>query len=295
MRDADQRPDKRPDQSPQHRPDRRRWPANAHVAASRLRGQARAETYSDGTPAQVVVPVADLCASPGGTRDRQLLLGAQVTVYDTRDGWSFVEALQDGYTGYLTEASLGPQTTATHVITARASHAYTAADLKTPDRAALSMGSALAVTGWHNGFAETDLGFVPGQHVTPLGATLRDPVTLAEGLLGTPYLWGGNSAFGIDCSGLVQLPLQMLGHDCPGDSDMQASELGVPLEDGAPLKRGDLLFWRGHVAWVADPTRILHANAGSMSTAFEDLQGAIARIAAAGDGPITARRRLPFL
>lgn len=276
-------------------PDRRRWPANAHVAATRLRGQAQAETYSDGTPAQVILPVADLCASPGGARDRQLLLGAAVTVYDTRDGWSFVEAHHDGYTGYLRDDSLGPLRDATHVISARASHAYRGANLKTPDRVALSMGSLLCVTGWQDGFAETAQGFVPAQHVTPLGAVSPDPVTLAEGLLGTPYLWGGNSAFGIDCSGLVQLPLRMLGQACPGDSDMQAHELGDPLDKNAPLKRGDLLFWKGHVAWVVDATRILHANAGAMSTAFEDLQGAIARIVAAGDGQITARRRLSYL
>jgi cell wall-associated NlpC family hydrolase len=276
-------------------PDRRRWPANTHVAATRLRDRAQAETYSDGTPAQLVTPVADLCASPGGARDRQLLLGAEVTVFDTRDGWSFVEAQADGYTGYVVADALGPVTPATHIVTNRFTQAYEAANLKTPDLMALSIGSRLTVTGWQNGFAETAYGFVPAQHVTPLGAVARDPVTLAEGLLGTPYLWGGNSGFGIDCSGLVQGPLQMLGHDCPGDSDMQAAELGDPLSEDAPLQRGDLLFWKGHVAWVADATRILHANAGSMSTAFEDLQGAIARISTAGDGPIIARRRLPYL
>lgn len=275
--------------------DRRRWPANGRVAAARLKGRAEAARFTEGQGDRIAQPVADLCAAPGGKRDRQLLFGAAVTVYELAQGWAFVEAQADGYTGYVAEAALagGVGDAPSHWLVARSSQAYAAADLKSPDRMALSLGAQVHVTAWENDFAATEAGWIPRQHLAPLGAPgARDPVALAERLLGTPYLWGGNSAFGVDCSGLVQLPLQMLGMTCPGDSDMQARELGVALEPDAPLERGDLVFWKGHVAWVAGPDLILHANAGTMSVAFEGIGAAIARIEAAGDGPVTLRRRL---
>lgn len=275
-------------------PDRRRFPANARVAAERLRATVAAPAYSAGMPARVIAPVTDLLAAPAGARDRQLLAGAALRIYEVHQGWAFVEAEADGYTGYLRATDLGDARPApTHRVSARATHAYSKPDLKSPELLSLSYASLVTVTARANGFAETHFGHLPEQHLSPLATPpSEDPVTLAETLLGTPYLWGGNSAFGLDCSALVQLPLQILGRPCPGDSDMQAAELGSPLPEAAPLQRGDLLFWKGHVAWVAAPDRILHANAGSMSTAFEDLSGACARIRAAGDGDITTRRRL---
>lgn len=143
-----------------------------------------------------------------------------------------------------------------------------------------------------DGWARCDAGHVPASHLN-LGETVQpDPVEVAERLLGMPYLWGGNGAGGIDCSGLVQGSCRACGIACPGDSDMQAAELGEALPETAELCRGDLVFWKGHVAWVSGPDRILHANAHTMSVAHESLSGAIARIAAAGEGPVTGRRRL---
>ncbi|MDM8167339.1 NlpC/P60 family protein [Roseovarius sp.] len=272
--------------------DPRRHPANGRVAALRLRGEVEAQGFTEGVPARVVVPVADLLRAPGGPRDRQFLLGEEVTVYEERDGWSFVEASRDGYTGYLPAAELSGVQAPTHRVTARATHLYRMADFKTRELAALSHGAMLTVTGQEGRFAVTPLGYVPSMHLSPLEEVADDPVRVAGLFLGTPYLWGGNTSYGIDCSGLVQMACLACGIDCPGDSDMQEAELGHALPEDAPLERGDLLFWETHVAWVVDRDTLLHANAFSMAVSYEPLEAAVHRIEAQGDGPVTSRRRL---
>ncbi len=274
--------------------DPRSTPANGRVAAARLKGQVTAERFTEGTPHRLLRPVTDLLRRPDGPRDRQVLLGEAVTLYEEADGWAFVELARDGYVGYLRAEALGPAEPApTHRVCQAATHVYPAPDMKTPERMRLSLGALVQVTGTAKGFAETPLGHVPARHLAPLDRPEADPVAVAERLLGTPYLWGGNSRDGIDCSGLVQAGCLACGIACPGDSDQQEAALGRPLEADEPLRRGDLLFWKGHVAFVADETRILHANAHHMAVAFEDREAAIARIEAQGDGPVTGRRRLP--
>lgn len=272
--------------------DRRTTPVNARVAAAHLAGRVAAPRFVEGEPASVIAPVAELLAAPEGARDRQLLFGAPVTVYERRDGWAFVQAEADGYVGYLAETCLGEPAHPTHRVAAHATHLYPAADMKRRERRALSLGARVVVTGVSGRFAETPGGFVPSCHLAPLDTPEADPVAVAARLLGTPYLWGGNSAFGIDCSGLVQIACTACGIVCPGDSDMQEAALGRPLGEDAPLRRGDLLFWKGHVAWVADPETLLHANAHHMAVTEEPLREALARIEAQGDGPVTARKRL---
>ncbi|EPX79542.1 NLP/P60 family protein [Salipiger mucosus DSM 16094] len=269
------------------------------MAGAELRGTVTAERFVEGEAACVAAPVVDLLEAPGGGRDRQLLLGAAVRVLERQDGWAFVQARADGYMGYLPEAALAPDAGApTHRVAVRLTHAYAAPDMKTRDLCALSYGSLLAVTGGRNGFAEVRLpgaeapGHVPARHLAPLDPPAEDPVTEAERLLGTPYLWGGNSALGIDCSGLVQVALHACGQACPGDSDLQEVALGEALPEGAAPRRGDLLFWKGHVAWVAGPDLLLHANAHHMAVALEPLEAAVARIDAQGDGRPTSHRRL---
>lgn len=272
--------------------DRRRYPANDRVAHDSLRGRAEGVEFVAGSPAGVAVPVADLRDAPAGSLLRQVIYGQEVTVLETRDGWSFVRTRYDGYVGYVAAQDLGPWRETTHRVTARATHLYEAAHFKRPVRDTLSFGSGLYVTGQSGAFADTPGGFVPRAHIAKPDAAGADPVAVAVLLLGTPYLWGGNSSFGIDCSGLVQIACAACGLICPGDSDMQEAELGTSLPEDTPLARGDLLFWRGHVAWVETPDTILHANVHHMAVAREPLQAAIARIADQGDGPVTTRKRL---
>ncbi|WP_375687490.1 C40 family peptidase [Pseudooceanicola sp. LIPI14-2-Ac024] len=273
-------------------PDRRRWPANTRVAAARLKGEVAVDRFVDPVTRAVVLPVADLKAAPGGRRDRQVLFGERLNVYEVADGHAFVEAQKDGYTGYVAEAALAEAPAPTHIVCTAATHVYPAADIKVPERFGLSLGARVQVIGTDAKFAQTPEGFIPIRHLRPLDSPEPDPVAVSERLIGTPYLWGGNSRAGIDCSGLVQAGCVACGIACPGDSDMQERELGAALPEDATLKRGDLLFWKGHVAWVADETRILHANGFDMAVVYEGIDAAIARIEAQGDGKVTARRRL---
>ncbi|MFN4058457.1 MAG: C40 family peptidase [Roseinatronobacter sp.] len=258
--------------------DRRLWPDSGQRALSVLRGQTTSR-LTDGVAAQIATPLADLCAHPDGPRDRQLLHGAQVCGIDARTGWSFVRAEVDSYCGWVQSAALGPHVTPTHRVVSLASHLYSRPDLKSPERAALPMNSLLALGSLENGFAQTQSGaWVPLAHVRPLDETAPDPVNVARQFLGVPYLWGGNSWQGIDCSGLVQVALHTCGIACPADSDLQREALGPALSDDAPFARGDIIFWQGHVAFVSGPDTLLHATAFGMAVIEEPLFSALARI-----------------
>ena len=272
--------------------DPRLTPANTRVMADHLPIDSSGRRRVTPEPMQIGVPVVDLLRNPEGPRDRQLLLGDAVHVLERLDGFAFVQSQKDAYVGYVEETALEQPGTPTHMVSAPATHLYVRADMKSPDRNGLSFGARLTVEAESGGFAETWHGFVPRQHLRPLQKPFDDPVEVASLFLGTPYLWGGNSRAGIDCSGLVQAACLACGIPCPGDSDQQQAALGELLPEDETPRRGDLLFWKGHVAWVAGRNQILHANAHTMSTNFEDLNSAVARIQEAGDGPVTARKRL---
>lgn len=272
--------------------DRRLLPANGRVAHLSLKGRVQADSFVEGEWARVDHPLADLLARPDGPRDRQLLMGDRVLVLERTDRHAFIRAEKDGYCGYVALSAIGPDRAVTHRVAAPATHLYATPSIKRREVAGLSFGSLLAIVAEEGRFALTDAGFhVPSVHLRPVETLADDPVAVAEGFLGTPYLWGGNSRGGIDCSGLVQAALLACGQPCPGDSDLQWASVGQALPDGTDLCRGDLLFWKGHVAMVAGPDRMIHANGFRMAVTFEGIADGKTRIRAQeGDVWLGARR-----
>lgn len=270
--------------------DKRTTPFSGRLAHISLKGELAA-SFTEGEAAQITLPVVNLLDKPAGVRNRQLLLGAAVTVIDRDQGHVFVQAKRDGYCGWIVETAVGRGPEPTHWVAAPATHIYSEPVVQAPEKSVLSIGARLAVTGTWGAWANTPHGFVPLPHLRPLDHVAPDPVAVAESLLGTPYLWGGNSRAGIDCSGLVQVTFHAAGRTCPGDSDMQMA-IGRGLVPEDKLKRGDLIFWKGHVAMVVNEAVLIHANGHTMSVAYEGIREAINRISASGGGLVQARQRV---
>jgi cell wall-associated NlpC family hydrolase len=264
------------------------------LAAAHLRGRVEASRFVEGAEYEVAEPLAGLRRAPShdAALDTQALYGERVTIYEiTDEGWAWGQLQTDDYVGWLPANALAvPGRTPTHRVIAPRTLAFPAPNIKIPPLAGLPMGARLAVAGQDERFAATENGWhVPAPHVAPLGVSQQDFVAVAEMFLGTPYLWGGKSTLGIDCSGLVQVALQMVDLRCPRDSDMQEEALGRAVALG-DLRRGDLLFWPGHVAIACSADTILHANAHHMMVAREPLAQAFARIAKTGSEVRTLKR-----
>lgn len=266
--------------------DRRYLRAAGGVAHDSLRGALEGVLFVPGRWQRVIAPLADLCATPGGARDRQMLRGTRLCVITECDGHAFGFDGDEGYCGWIAEAALGEDAPVTHWVAAPATHLYPAPDIKTREVMGLSMGARLQVTGEVGRFAVTPDGYVPARHLRRLGDWRADPVAVARDFLGTPYLWGGNSRDGIDCSGLVQAVFRAMGRDCPGDSDLQSLMAGAEVAPGAEAA-GDLIFWASHVAMVSAPGRLIHANAHHMAVTEEGLDAVLAR----AEEPVLRRMR----
>ncbi|MET0921844.1 MAG: NlpC/P60 family protein [Xanthobacteraceae bacterium] len=277
--------------------DPRLTPARADIAAKHLEGKVEAARFVEGELREVAEPQAPLrrAPSPEAPLDTEALKGERVTVYETTDeGWAWGQLESDGYVGWLPAGALrSPGPAPTHRVVALRTLAFPGPSIKLPPLEALPLGCRLAVARIETPFALTASGgFIPARHIAPLDASESDFVAVAERFVGAPYLWGGKTSLGLDCSGLVQVALATCGIRCPRDSDMQEKALGQPVAaaDLSDLRRGDLLFWKGHVAIVRDRETLLHANAFHMAVAAEPINEATARIRAAGSEPTSVRR-----
>lgn len=269
--------------------DPRRNPYRSDLAAESLRDKVPAPRYVAGEPRQVVHSAAPLRSAPDARASwtTEALYGELVMVYEERDGWAWVQLERDGYVGYLRPSALTAQVKqATHRVKALGTTLYPSPDIKACPWMQLSMNSMLAVAEMGPTFARLEDGsFVPARHVAERDRFAPDFVAVAERFVGVPYLWGGRTRLGVDCSGLLQVAMQASGLECPRDSDMQLAELGKDVsvrDDLDGLMRGDLVFWQGHVGIMLDAFMLLHANAHHMAVVAEPLGSAVDRIARAG-------------
>lgn len=284
--------------------DRRLHAFRPDLADQALMGRVQAEAFVPGARMQVITHTAPVHREPrkDAGLDTEALCGEMVTVFETGEGWCWGQLAGDGYVGYLPAERLGPPAPApTHRVSAVRTFAYPGPSMKLPRAMTLSLGSRVHVLERQGDFAVVAgvaglaRSFVWANHLSALDHHAADPVSVAELMLHTPYLWGGKSSLGLDCSGLVQLALDAAGRHVLRDSDMlerSAGHLIDPAPDFPDLRRGDLVFWKGHVGLMQDADRLLHANGHHMMVVSEPLRVAVDRIAAKGGGPVTSLRRM---
>jgi cell wall-associated NlpC family hydrolase len=269
--------------------DSRLTPARPDLAAAHLKGRVEAARYAEGEVCSVIHGRVALRHSPAddAAQDSELLLGESVTVYERKAGWAWVQARMDSYVGYAREAALGPVLAADARVILPLTPLLSAPDVKAPLRDLIPLNATVKRCAAHGHFVEIAGGFVHGRAVASLNHAAADFVSVAEQFLGVPYVWGGKTFEGLDCSGLAQTALQAAGIAAPRDTDMMEKALGraVPQQN---LKRGDLVFWKGHMGVMRDAETLLHANAHFMQVTSEPLAIAVARIAT----PVTAIKRL---
>jgi len=277
--------------------DPRLTPARPDLAAKFLEGKVEAARFVVGEQFEISDPIAPLrsAPSPDAELSTQALKGERATIYDRNgEGWAWGQLASDGYVGWLPDQALArPSAPPTHKVIALRTFVFPGPSIKLPPIESLVMGTQLAILREEASFAVMREGwFVPRLHLGRLESHADDFVEVAERFVGTPYLWGGKTSLGIDCSGLVQMSLNAAGISCPRDSDMQREELGKPIDPRATnkLERGDLIFWNRHVAIVRDAETVVHANAYHMATTIEATRETIARIAAAGSNILAIKR-----
>ena len=283
-------------------------PVRADLAAEHLRGVVDAPRYATAAAARARLGTVAVRDATDANRPQvtELLYGEDFRAYDRRDGWAWGQCAHDDYVGYVEEAELDWEPkTPTHQVVALRALLFPHADFKTPCAGALSLGSRLTVVdrsdGPGGGYLRLDSGgWISEKSASALaegGHGRPDPVDVALRFLGVPYLWGGRSSLGLDCSGLVQIALAQAGVPAPRDAYMQEAALGTPVDQasGDPLRRGDLVFFPGHVGIMADDRTLLHANITAMAVTLDPLADIAARVEAAEGRGITAVRRLEVI
>jgi cell wall-associated NlpC family hydrolase len=281
----------------QPKPDRRRNAWRDDLAAEELWDRILVPNYAPGWPRQLLRPSVPMRSRPDKNLpfDNEIVFGETLKVFDEADGWAWVQLDRDRYVGYVPVDGLATDIAApTHRVQALGTFIYPRADIKSPPIMPLTCGSLVAVAHGDDKFSELRTGgFVVTRHLAEAAKPARDWVEVAERFLGVPYLWGGRTRLGVDCSGLVQIALHAGGFDCPRDSDMQQDEVGTSIlipNDLEGLQRGDLVFWKGHVGIMTDGVMLLHANAHHMAVAVEPLVVAARRISRAGSEVVAVRR-----
>ena len=269
--------------------DKRLTPARPDLAASSLKGQVEAARFVDGEEAGVAWGRVSLRAGPSYDSGQvsELLFGEIVTVYERKDGWAWLQAKTDSYVGYARESGLGPTVEADAHVIQLLTPLLSAPDVKSPLRDLLALNARVKRGRQEKNFVAVADGFLSVRALAPLADVAPDFVAVAERFIGVPYVWGGKTLQGLDCSGLIQASLQAAAIACPRDTDMMEQRLGHAVTRDQ-IKRGDLIFWKGHVGVMRDAQTLLHANAFHMQVASESLDAAIARI----DTPITSIKRL---
>ena len=272
--------------------DPRLTPANEIIACATLRGKIRHLNFVEGKNYQINVSFVDLLATPDGKRNRQLIYGSKVKYFGESDGWAFIQNRYDKYVGYVPRSAIVKETEKTHIVSAPLTHVFIEPNVKSRNVDMLPLAARVSGEMIENGFLETELGWISISQLKRKTELSKDPVEISKLLQNAPYLWGGNTSLGIDCSGLIQISMLLCGLDCPGDSDQQMNTLGQNLDIGSPRKKGDILFWKGHVAWAVNERQILHANAYHMATVIEEANEAIERIKKQDNNNVIAHKRL---
>ena len=274
--------------------DRRTLLARPDLADERLEGMVRAERFASVQAMRCITPTAGIFRTPDDEAEREdeLLFGEGFDALEIAGGWAWGQARRDGYVGFVrTDALAGAGDAPTHRVQALRTCGFARPDLKSRVVGLISTNSLIRAGGRQGGYVDAgEAGWVFEGHLSPIGVFETDPVAVAERYLGAPYLWGGRSSLGLDCSGLVLSSLQAVGRACPRDTDQQLASFADVGNRGA-LRRGDLVFWKGHTGMMLDGERLLHANAHHMAVAIEPVDEAISRIRAnVGLEPVGFRR-----
>lgn len=283
-------------------PDTRLNAYRPDLADRRLEGTIKAASFVAGTPYQVAAASLPLRQQPRPTapQDTVLLFGETVQVFDTTNGWAWIQNEADRYVGYVDLNGLSRSISRpTHRVATLRTLVFPDESIKSPPLMDLSFAASVTVAETTGRMAVLALpdgrtGFVPAQHLAPVDSIETDPISIALQFLGAPYLWGGKTADGLDCSALVQLSFNACGLTCPRDTDMQEAGFGTPVAysgDESVLQTGDCVFWPGHVGIWIDKMRFVHATAAFMKCVVEPLSTAIPRISRDAGLDVSSVRR----